>query len=75
MKMASIHGVCHKAQKKAAGFSIPVKSCFSSGLPSRGEELHSIPHHLVEQIVVEDDTLTRAGVFNVKDQIRNAVGR
>src|SRR4030095_15561920 len=57
------------------GFSIPVKSCFSSGLPSRGLELHSIPHHLVEQVVIEDDTLTSAGVFDVKDQVRNAVVR
>ena len=74
MKMASITRVCHKPQKKAAGF---FHSC-EVLLEFRGHPvppLHSIPHHLVEQIVVEDDTLTSTGVFNVKDQIGDAVVR
>ena len=74
-KMGSIAGRLSQGTEKSGWFFYSCEVLFSSGLPSRGVELHSIPHHIVEQIVVEDDTFTRAGVFDVKDQIRNAVVR
>ena len=75
MKMGSIAGVCHKAQKKSGRFFYSCEVLFEFGTSVPSSELHSIPHHIVEQIVVEDGILPRTGVFDVKDQIRNAVVR
>jgi hypothetical protein len=57
-------------KKRRVFYSSEVQSEF--GTPA---SLHSIPHHNVEQVVVEDDTLTGTGILDVKDQIRNAVVR
>ena len=71
MKMGSIASVCHKVQKKEPVFLF-LRGSVEFGTPA---PLHSIPHHNVEQIVVEDDTFTGTGVFDVKHQIGDAVVR